>query len=195
MGVVAILVMWLGRYEHIFVPSSRGGSTGNLVTTGLVAFEKMFEIVIFWESWVKGQTMTFTSSNHWSSCTHSDNSAFLHIWPSCKKSRSDKGHHLNNLGSTMVPYATHQVPRSLFHWFRRRRFLKVFTIYGRGGHLHHVTQLICMIFHSYSPVSFHLHLGFKWFNSEKKQVLMLKSEWSLAKVQEWLWLLILILLH
>ena len=37
---------------------------------------------------------------------------------------------------------------------RRRRFIKVFTIYGHGGHVGHVTQLICINFHSQSPLSF-----------------------------------------
>ena len=32
-------------------------------------------------------------------------------------------------------------------------FLIVFTIYGGGGHVGHVTQLICMNFHSNSPLS------------------------------------------
>ena len=30
-------------------------------------------------------------------------------------------------------------------------FFKVFTIYGHGGHVGHVTQLICINFQSYSP--------------------------------------------
>ena len=61
MGVVAILVMWTIGFEHIFVPSAPGGSKWDVVTIG---FEEMFEIVIIWESLVKGQTMTFTSSTH-----------------------------------------------------------------------------------------------------------------------------------
>ena len=40
--------------------------------------------------------------------------------------------------STWVPDAAYQVSRSSASWFRRR-FLKVFTIYGHGGHLGHVT--------------------------------------------------------
>ena len=46
MGVVAILVMSLGRFERIFVPSTPSGSTWNSVANGSVAFEKMFAIVI-----------------------------------------------------------------------------------------------------------------------------------------------------
>ena len=63
MGVVAILVMWTILFEHIFVPSAPDGSNWDLVTTGPVAFEEMCEIAILWESWVKGQTMTLTSTH------------------------------------------------------------------------------------------------------------------------------------
>ena len=64
MGVVAILVMCTMQFEHSFVPSAPDGSKWDLVTIGPVAFEEMFKIVILWESWVKGQTMTLTSSTH-----------------------------------------------------------------------------------------------------------------------------------
>ena len=56
-------------------------------------------------------------------------------------------------------------------------FFKVFTIYGHGSHVGHVTKLICIYFLSYSPISFHMNFGSK---SPKrfceKQVLTLKSE-------------------
>ena len=56
-------------------------------------------------------------------------------------------------------------------------FFKVFTIYGHGGHVGHVTQLICINFHSFSPSSFHMNFGSKWPNCfREKQVLTLKSE-------------------
>ena len=56
-------------------------------------------------------------------------------------------------------------------------FYKFFTIYGHGGHVGHVTQLICINFHSHSPLSFHMSFGFKWPNCFcEKQVLTLKSE-------------------
>ena len=45
------------------------------------------------------------------------------------------------------------------HWsigFGEEDFLRFFTIYGHGGHVGHVTQLICINFHSYSPSSFHM---------------------------------------
>ena len=56
-------------------------------------------------------------------------------------------------------------------------FLKVFIIYGHGGHLGHVTLFICINFHSHSPISFHEKFGSKRLNSfREKQVLILKSE-------------------
>ena len=56
-------------------------------------------------------------------------------------------------------------------------FFKVFTIYGHGGHVGHVTQLICINFHSHSPLSFHMNFDSKSPNCFcEKQVLTLKSE-------------------
>ena len=56
-------------------------------------------------------------------------------------------------------------------------FFKVFTIYGHGSHVGHVTKLICINFHSYSPISFHMNFGSKSPNCFcEKQVLTLKSE-------------------
>ena len=46
MGMAAILVMWPGPFEQVFVPTSHGGSTWNLASTGLeVSKEKKFENV------------------------------------------------------------------------------------------------------------------------------------------------------
>ena len=63
-----------------------------------------------------------------------------------------------------------------------KKIFKDFTIYGHSGHVGHVTQLICINFHSYSPSSFHMNFG---SNSLicflEKQVLTLKSESPLTK--------------
>ena len=40
-------------------------------------------------------------------------------------------------------------------------FFKVFTIYVHGGHLGHVTLLICINFHFHVPISFHMKFGSK----------------------------------
>ena len=41
-------------------------------------------------------------------------------------------------------------------------FLKVFTIYGHGGHLGHVTQMPRTIFLSPYPRRLHIKFGFDW---------------------------------
>ena len=40
-----------------------------------------------------------------------------------------------------------------------RRFSKVFTIYGHGGHLGHVTSIMSSDFHFLVPESFHTKFG------------------------------------
>ena len=35
---------------------------------------------------------------------------------------------------------------------------------GHGSHVRHVTQLICINFHSYSPSNVHMNFGSKWPN-------------------------------
>ena len=43
MGMVAILVMWPGPFEYIFIPLSHGGFTWNFASIGLVVSkEKKF---------------------------------------------------------------------------------------------------------------------------------------------------------
>ena len=64
-------------------------------------------------------------------------------------------------------------------------FLRFFSIYRHGDHVGHVTQLICINFHFYSPSSFHMNFGSKSPNCFcEKQVLTLKSERPLTKVKE-----------
>ena len=64
------------------------------------------------------------------------------------------------------------------HWsIGSEDFFKVFTIYGHGGHVGHVTQLICINFHLYSPSSCYMNFGSKSsYCFYEKQVLTLKSE-------------------
>ena len=44
----------------------------------------------------------------------------------------------------------------------RINFLKIFTIYGLGGHLGHVTLTICINFCSPYPSGLHMKFGFDW---------------------------------
>ena len=43
--------------------------------------------------------------------------------------------------------------------FGEEGFLTVFTIYGRGGHLGHVTSIMSSDFHFLVPESFHKKIG------------------------------------
>ena len=42
---------------------------------------------------------------------------------------------------------------------REEEFRRVFTIYGRGGHLGHVTSIMSSDFHFLVPESFHTKFG------------------------------------
>ena len=44
-------------------------------------------------------------------------------------------------------------------------FLRVFTIYGPGGHLGHVTSIMSSDFHFHVPESFHKKFGLDWHSS------------------------------
>ena len=44
----------------------------------------------------------------------------------------------------------------------RRSVLKVFSIYGRGGHLGHVTRTIYINIRSLFPKRLHIKFGFDW---------------------------------
>ena len=44
-------------------------------------------------------------------------------------------------------------------------FLRVFTMYGRGGHLGHVTSIMSSDFHCLVPESFHTKFGLDRYSS------------------------------
>ena len=43
-------------------------------------------------------------------------------------------------------------------------FQRVFTIYGRGGHLYHVTKMFCINFGQLIIRSLHMKFEFNWAN-------------------------------
>ena len=47
----------------------------------------------------------------------------------------------------------------------KKIFLRVFTIYGRGSHLGHVTSIMLINFHFLVPESFHAKFGSEWLSS------------------------------
>ena len=50
-------------------------------------------------------------------------------------------------------------------------FEKVFSIYGHGGHVGHVTQLIYIHFHFHLPSSFHVNFDSKFAGRPKAALL------------------------
>ena len=44
-------------------------------------------------------------------------------------------------------------------------FLRVFTIYGPGGHFGHVISIMLIKFHFHVPESFHTKFGLEWLTS------------------------------
>ena len=85
-------------------------------------------------------------------------------WPRRKKVNGQTSmydHHFSNFSWPPVPdcLCKDSVPRHPLFW--RRRFLKVYTIYGHGGHLGKWTTFILAIFHS--PVPRRLQMKFEQY--------------------------------
>ena len=75
-------------------------------------------------------------------------------------------------------------------------FLRVFTIYGHGGHLGNATTILSINFHFLVPESLHIKFGFDWPSDFwEKPVLIFKCKWPWAKVKKWPWPSILTYLH
>ena len=95
---------------------------------------------------------------------------WLNLTLALNRSGSTQGHNLDNLGSTCIDNATYQVSRSSVNWFWRRRFFKVFTIYGHGGHLGHVTRSVWTTFRSPDPWRLHMNFCYYWPSSFRGEV-------------------------
>ena len=80
------------------------------------------------------------------------------------KSRSTWGHHLNKLGSTQSHNAIYQVSRQSTQGFRRRRIVKVFTIYGHCGHPGQETWTIWTNFQSTTARMLYMKFDWNWPN-------------------------------
>ena len=86
--------------------------------------------------------------------------------------------------------------RSSAFQFQRRRFLKVFTIYGHGGHLGHVTLTIWTCFRSPFQEGFTWNLASNGLVViQEKKFKNIESEWPWSKVNEWPWPLIFTYVH
>ena len=56
----------------------------------------------------------------------------------------------------------HTKPQGRWPFGSEEDFLRVFTIYGRGGHFGHVTQTLQTNFCSPDPWRLHMKSGFDW---------------------------------
>ena len=87
------------------------------------------------------------------------------IWP-CRK----KDHHFSNFGRSPVleDLCTDKAPGLIRFW--RRRFLKLFIIYGHGGHLGQWTTTILAIFRSPNLRSLHFRFEQHWPRGFREEV-------------------------
>ena len=97
---------------------------------------------------------------------------FYHIWSNVNI------RHFSNFGRPPVPndLCKDSAPRHPRFW--RRRFLKVFTIYGHGGHLGQRAETILAIF--YSPNLKRLHMKFEqnWLRGSRGEVVWNSEHFS-----------------
>ena len=61
-----------------------------------------------------------------------------------------------------IPNAIYQVPRPLTFWFKSRRYLNGFILYGHGRHLGDVTINIWFKFTPLNLRSLHMKFEFNW---------------------------------
>ena len=96
--------------------------------------------------------MTFAYRSLWKKST------FLHK----KRSMWTQSYHIFKLYWAHIPNAAYQDPGPYTLWFRRRRSLKGFTIYGCGSQLGHATVMRGTNFHSPYPLRLIMKFGFDW---------------------------------
>ena len=87
-------------------------------------------------------------------------------------------HHFSNFGRPPVPdeLCKDSVKRRPRFW--RRRFLKVFSIYGYGGHLGQWTATILAIFHSPAPEGLQMKFEQHWPRGSREGVIWNSEHFS-----------------
>ena len=117
--------------------------------------------------------------------------ACYQIWPGCKLGQGQPWVNIwknyDGLESQMLHT---KFCGNLSTGFGVENFWKVFTIYGCGSHLGHVTSIMFMDFHFLVSESFHTK-----FSSERHKILIFVCTRPLAKVKKWPWPSILTYLH
>ena len=80
-------------------------------------------------------------------------------------------HYFRNFGRPPVPNDFCKDSATRHPWFWRRRFLKVFTIYGHGGHLGQWTAIILAVFHSPAPGRLQMKFEQHWPRGSRGEVI------------------------
>ena len=139
MGMAAILVNGHQPFKQSFIPLPQGGSKCNLSNTGPQApKEKSFETLnIFPIQMHREANLT---------------------WPK-NGQLSMYDHYFSNFGRPPVPKDICKDSAIRHRRFQRRRFLKVFTIYGHGSHLGQWMAASLAVFHF--PASGRLQMKFE----------------------------------
>ena len=93
-------------------------------------------------------------------------------WPRCKKGQMSKNdHYFSNFGRPPIPDDLCKDSAIRHPRFWKRRFLKVFTIYGHGGHLGQWTKHILAIFHFPAPGRLQMKFEQHWSRGSKGKVI------------------------
>ena len=79
--------------------------------------------------------------------------------------------YFSNFGRPIVPDDIYKESAIRHPWFGRRRFLKVFTIYGHGGHLGQWTATILAIFHFPAPGRLQMKSDQHWPTGSRREVI------------------------
>ena len=92
------------------------------------------------------------------------------------------GHYFSNFGRPPVPDDLCKDSAPSYARFWRRRFLKIFTIYGHGGHLGQLTATILAIFHPPNLRWLHMKFEQNWLSSFRGEVIWNSHHFSHTNV-------------
>ena len=162
--------MWFWRrFLKVFIIYGHGSHLGQWTATSLAIFHSPnlrrlhLEFKQHWPRGFRGEfvwnSQHFSHTNVW--CPYK--CIGMQTWPCRKKiSTSMYDHHFSNFGRPPVTddLCKDSAPRHSLFW--RRRFLKVFTIYGHGSHLGQWTATILAIFHSPNLRKLHIKFEQHW---------------------------------
>ena len=132
------------RFLKVFTIYGHGGHLGQWAATILAIFH--FPVL---------GRLKMKFEQHWPRCSRGGHLKFWTFFPykcigkqtwHCRKKAQIYGHYFRNFDRSPVPNDLCKDSAPRYPRFWRRRFLKVFIIYGHGGHLGQRTATILAIF-------------------------------------------------